>query len=521
MCAGPVVLSLALGLWGIDRGHSMWRDEAVTWQVSHRPLAEIGQLVQGVDIVHALYYALMHGVFAFFGDSLMTLRLPSVLATAAACGLIALVGARLAGRPAGIGAGLALAMVPAVQEHAQEGRSYALVLAFVALSTLLLVNALERPEARRWTAYGAATLIAALLNWFSLLALVAHAVTVMWLRPGRARVTGWSCAVAVAVAGALPLVLLSRAQAGQVAWIDPPDRTTVAGVVITVTIAVLCARMPLARIPLARTSLARMQLARMQLARVPLVPVPLVRRPEPVRGADRLVRGDEPAVREDGPPVPLSLAAVALPLCAVPQIVLLVVSFVKPLYLTRYVLFAYEGLALLIGVLVATAAVRVRADVRIVLPAAVALTLLALLPTELRLRSPQSRVDDVLTAAAAVASRDGADGVLFIPAARRDTALVSPHAFTGLRDLALAEDRLESGTMQGTEAAPDAIEREVKGARRIVLVTDPGPGRPRSVRDRAKRNALDQHFVRRSTQIERGRRISLYERRPGSGAGGP
>lgn len=501
MCAGPVVLSLALGLWGIDRGHSMWRDEAVTWQVSHRPLAEIGQLVQGVDIVHALYYALMHGVFAFFGDSLMTLRLPSVLATAAACGLVALVGARLAGRPAGIGAGLALAMVPAVQEHAQEGRSYALVLAFVALSTLLLVDALERPDARRWTAYGAATLIAALLNWFSLLALVAHAVTVMWLRPGRARVTGWSCAVAVAVAGALPLVLLSRAQAGQVAWIDPPDRTTVAGVVITVTIAVLCARMP--------------------LARVPLVPVPLVCRPEPVRGMDRLVRGDEPAVREDGQPVPLSLAPVALPLCAVPQIVLLVVSFVKPLYLTRYVLFAYEGLALLIGVLVATAAVRVRADVRIVLPAAVALTLLALLPTELRLRSPQSRVDDVLTAAAAVASRDGADGVLFIPAARRDTALVSPHAFTGLRDLALAEDRLESGTMQGTEAAPDAIEREVEGARRIVLVTDPGPGRPRSVRDRAKRNALDQHFVRRSTQIERGRRISLYERRPGSGAGGP
>ncbi|QEV53424.1 hypothetical protein CP981_18750 [Streptomyces platensis] len=29
--AVPAVLSLALGLWGITREHSMWRDEAATW----------------------------------------------------------------------------------------------------------------------------------------------------------------------------------------------------------------------------------------------------------------------------------------------------------------------------------------------------------------------------------------------------------------------------------------------------------------------------------------------------------
>ncbi|MEU7642862.1 hypothetical protein AB0C11_43940 [Streptomyces sp. NPDC039016] len=148
------------------------------------------------------------------------------------------------------------------------------------------------------------------------------------------------------------------------------------------------------------------------------------------------------------------------------------------------------------------------------LPVAVALALLALLPIELRLRTVESRVDDVLTAAATVGHDRGvADGVLFIPAARRDTALVSPHAFAGLRDLALAQGPVESGTLKGIEAEPRDIERAMLDARRIVLVTDPGPRRADSERDRAKQGVLDEHFVRRSDRVERGRRVSVYERR--------
>ncbi|MFF4602580.1 glycosyltransferase family 39 protein [Streptomyces sp. NPDC001339] len=456
-------------MWGITREHSMWRDEAATWQAAHRSLAGIGHMLGQVDVVHGLYYAVMHGVFALFGDSLVTLRLPSVLATAGACALTALIGARLSGRWVGIGAGLALAVIPAVQEYAQEGRSYALVLASVALATWLLVGALERPSARRWAGYTAAVLIAALLNWFSLLALVAHAVTVVYARPGRVRCTRWALAAAAAVAGALPLVLASRAQADQVSWIKPLGWSTVLGVVITVTIAALCTRLPHAR----------------------------------------LAAG----LREDVPRAHVSLAAVALPLCAVPQIGLAIVSLVKPLYITRYVLFAYIGLALLIGVLLATIASRIKTHPRVLLPATTALALLVLLPTELRLRTVDSRVDDVLAAAAIVGhTHPAADGVLYIPAARRDTALVSPHQFAGLRDLALAQSPVESGTLKGIEAGPRDIERAVLSAQRIVLVTDPGPGHADSARDRAKQRTLDEHFVCRSVSVERGRQVSVYER---------
>lgn len=470
ICTGPVVLALALGLWGITRDHSMWRDEAATWQVAHRSVAEIGHLVGQVDIVHGLYYAVMHGVFALFGDSLVTLRLPSVLATAAACGLTALLGARLSHRRAGMGAGFALAVTPAVQEYAQEGRSYALVLAFVVLATWLLVGALERPGAWRWAWYAGTVLIAALLNWFSLLALVAHGVTVVCLRLDRTRRAGWALAACGAVAGALPMILASRAQASQVAWIRPLGWSTVLGVLITVTIAALCARLPHARVP--------------------------------------------SSVRKGVPHARVSLAAVALPLCAVPQCGLVLISLVQPLYITRYVLFAYVGLALLIGALLATIAVHLGTHARVLLPVAVPLALLALLPIELGLRAVESRVDDVLTAATVVDHvRGSVDGVLYIPAARRDTALVSPHAFTGLRDLALVQGPVESGTLAGTEAGPRAVERAMLSARRIVLVTDPGPRSADSARDRAKQRVLDEHFVRRSDSVERGRRVSVYERR--------
>ncbi|MFF8369243.1 MULTISPECIES: glycosyltransferase family 39 protein [Streptomyces] len=447
----------------------MWRDEAATWQAAHRPLAEIGHMVSQVDVVHGVYYAVMHAVFALFGDSLVALRLPSVLATAGACALTALTGARLSGRWVGMGAGLALAVVPAVQEYAQEGRSYALVLAFVALATWLLVGALGRPSALRWAGYAGAVLVAALLNWFSLLALVAHAVTVAYVRPDRARCTGWALAAAGAVTGALPLILTSGAQADQVSWIKPLGLSTVLGVVITVAIAVLCACMA---------------------------------------GARRSGHS-----RENGLHARVSLAAVALLLCAVPQIGLALVSLVKPLYITRYVLFAYVGFALLVGVLLATVIGRVRAHPRVLLVAAAVLAVLALLPIELRLRTAESRVDDVLTAAALVGRvRHGADGVLYLPAARRDTALVSPQAFAGLRDLALARGPVESGTLKGVEAGPGAIEQAVLDARGIVLVTDAGPLHADSARDRAKLRALGEHFVRRSMSVERGRQVSVYER---------
>ncbi|GAX53397.1 membrane protein [Streptomyces olivochromogenes] len=464
---GPAALTLLLGLWGIRRENSMWRDEAATWQVAHRTLPEIWHLLDQVDVVHGLYYLFMHGVFAVFGDSLLALRLPSVLAMSGAAALVTLLGDRLADRCTGLAAGLAFALIPAVQQYAQEGRPYALVAACVALACRLLVAAVDSPDAGHWVAYGMAVLTGALLNWFSLLVLFAHAVTIALARLPLAIVLRWAAVSSAAAIGALPLVIASKAQSGQVAWIPPVNQSKLLGLLLTLLAGALCAWFA---------------------------------RP---RGRHRTPSGAR-----------LPLTAVALPLLALPPLVLLVVSLAHPVYLTRYVLFGHLGLALLIGAACRALAFRLRTPPRRLIVVVMALAFLGLLPVELSLRSAAGRVDDVLSTAENVAAvREAGDVVLYIPAARRDTALVSPAEFTGIRDLALVRDPLESGTLNGVEGTPEQITNAMLAVRRIVVVSDENASAT-TERDRAKRRVLQAHFVRCSETDERGRRVTVYERRP-------
>ncbi|MFZ3495682.1 glycosyltransferase family 39 protein [Streptomyces sp. 5.8] len=477
----PVLWTLALGLWGLSRQDSVWRDEAATWQVAERSPGEIWHLLGTVDAVHGLYYLLMHLLFEVFGASTTTLRLPSVLAVAVAAGCVALIGRRLAGPWAGLGGGLALGLLPAMQFQLQEGRSYALIAGGAGLSTLLLVSLIartgagSRPGRRtwpRWTAYGALVLVCALLNWFSLLILPAHAVTLWWARARRGVVVAWLLASAGAVAGALPLILFSRTQSGQVSWIPPLTWHMMIGPGVLLAVGAL--------------------------------------------GAWADGRGGPRA----GLPARLTAASVGLPLLAVPLLGLAAASLIQPLFLDRYVLFSMLGLALLIGAALG-AAVRALAPrypkaSGALVPVVVAVSAVALLPVALADRSPASRVDDVLAVAGEVSvlKRDG-DAVLFVPAARRDTALVSPGAFAGLKDIALSRGPAESGTLKGEEADPARISAALREQRRVLLVTDARKVAkpPGSAADRAKAAVLRAEFTVVEDREVRGRRVTVYERR--------
>ncbi|MFE6163823.1 hypothetical protein ACFQ7F_33460 [Streptomyces sp. NPDC056486] len=459
--------TLALGMWGLSRQHSVWRDEAATWQVARRPASDIWDMLGQVDVVHGLYYLLMHGLFECFGPGTTTLRMPSVLAMAVASASVTVIGHRLAGVRAGLGAGLVFGLLPAVQFYLQEGRPYALVAAGAGLSTLLLVTLLRgRGRAALWTAYGGSVLVCALLNWMSLLIVPAHLATLLWTKAGRRTFTPWAVATTAAVAGALPLVLFSRTQSNQVSWIPPLTWHMMIGPAVLLSIGTVGA---------------------------------LLDRPRQGR---------------------LSLAAVALPLLAVPQIGLIGFSLIQPLFLDRYVLFSMLGLALLIGTTLDAAVRNARPRFprasRALVPVVALVAVAALLPQTLAKRSAASRVDDVLSVAADVRQlkKDG-DAVLFIPAARRDTALVSPDDFAGLRDIALAVSPAASGTLKGEEAAPGRIRTAMLAQQRVLLVTDvPGVARPVSAeRDKAKTAALKEHFTVVADEQVRGRRVTVYERR--------
>lgn len=463
----PLLWTLALGLWGLSRQDSLWRDEAATWQVARRPVGDIWHMLGNVDSVHGLYYLLMHGLFQWFGAGTTTLRLPSVLAMAVAAACVTAIGHRLAGAWAGLAGGLAFGLIPAVQFYLQEGRPYALVAAGAAISTLLLVTVLEgRGRAVHWVAYGGTVAVCGLLNWLSLLILPAHLATLLWTRARRGTWMRWAPAATVAVAAVLPLILFSRRQSAQVSWIPPLTWHMLIGPAVLLAIGGLGA---------------------------------LLDRPRAGR---------------------LSVAPVALPLLAVPQLALIGLSLAKPLFLDRYVLFSMLGLALLIGSALGTAvrAARPRFPraAAWLVPVAVTAAVVALLPQSLAKRAPESRVDDVLAVAADVRRlKHPGDAVVYIPAARRDAALVSPEDFAGLRDVALAEGPAASGTLKGKEAGPDRIRAAMLAQRRILLLTDASEvARPLAgKRDHAKTAVLEKHFKVVADVQVRGRRVTVYERR--------
>lgn len=451
----PLSLTIALGLWGIRRKNTMWGDESVTYQLAHRDLSQIWHTAQHVDLVHALYYAVMHEVFGLFGGGLVTLRLPSVLAMSVAASGVGLLALRLAGPRAGLLAGLVFPVLPQVQKYAQEGRSYAMVCALVAWATYALVVSVPHRARWRWAVYGSTMLLACLLHEFAVLALVAHGVTLVISRVPRPVMRAWSVTAAGVVAGLLPLAIRSAGQAEQVSWIGGPVRLQYFLVVAVLGLA--CARAPLGG------------------------------------------RG------------PVRLSVLAVPILVLPGLLLLIASLVKPLFVDRYVLYSNIGIALLLGALMDHFH-RKQQSSRYVWIAAVAV-LAALVPSSLSLRTPQSRSDDVTAIGAAVrtAGRPG-DGLLHLSGRHRVLTAANPEDTRFLTDLALAQDPVSSNTLAGVELPAREIAARMLDFDRIVAVRATGAHSLTDPREQAKTSTLRRHFRAHGTTHVNGARVTVYVR---------
>ncbi|WP_254069022.1 glycosyltransferase family 39 protein, partial [Streptomyces sp. TM32] len=475
----PSGLMLVLGAWGIRRQDAVWRDEAVTYDMAHRSLADLWLTLQHVDVVHGLYYALMHCWFlvydATLGDVLgavIGLRLPSVAAMTAAAAGVALLGQRLVGRRAGLLAGLTFALIPVVQQYAQEGRSYATVCALIVWAGYLLVLAAARPRRKLWLGYTALMLCACLLHEFASLALPAHGAAVVLARLPRRVLRAWLLSAATVLAGLAPLAVFSTQQSAQISWLMWPDPVQLLTFAVLAVLGIACSRV---------------------------------------------------LVRSRGP---IGLRAFGLPLLLLPTLLLLLLSHMEPAYVDRYVLYYVVGFALLAGAALArllrpagelgqTRGRRLRRTLAVVLALAV------LLPVDGHLRSPDSRVDDVTAVAHAVrAMSEPGDGLLFTPARRRIWGATLPHEFRGLHDLALAKSPAASHTLYGTERSGDAIRARMLAVRRIIVAGDPD-GAPVDDNDQeiAKRATLHDAFTVCRSTVVRGARITLYAR-PGACRGG-
>ncbi|MFI8498569.1 glycosyltransferase family 39 protein [Streptomyces sp. NPDC085524] len=230
----PVLATLVAGLYRISTP-VLWHDELATLSVVRRPTGALLGMLQNVDAVHGAYYLTLHYWIGIFGDSPAVLRLPTVLAMAAAAGCVALTGKRMFGMRAGLTAGLVFALIPAVTRYAQEARSYAFVVLVAAAAMLLLLRALERPGPVRWLCYGVSVAAAGYLHLVSLVFLGAHAfgAALHWSKePRNWRIpVGFSAAAGLGVAATYPLIKLGKSQAErQIGWIPEPTLSDLAGI---------------------------------------------------------------------------------------------------------------------------------------------------------------------------------------------------------------------------------------------------------------------------------------------------
>src|SRR3954447_26080166 len=115
----PALVTLAVGSFGVS-GRQMWEDEYATYHAATISWGALGRLLRHLDLVHAVYYVFLRGWLPLAGDSLLALRLPSLLAMAAAAAVVALLGRRLVNAWVGVAAGLTFALLPSVSRYAEE-----------------------------------------------------------------------------------------------------------------------------------------------------------------------------------------------------------------------------------------------------------------------------------------------------------------------------------------------------------------------------------------------------------------
>ena len=155
---GSALLTAAFAFVHLGR-NPLWHDEAFTAFVATRPLSLLLTILVEREGNMPLYYVLMHG-WVQGGTGEGWLRAPSALAAVAAVPVTALVARRVFDERVAVLAALLLAGSAFSLDRAREARTYAIAMLLAAVTTLLLLKAVETRRRRWWAGYGLAGVLA-------------------------------------------------------------------------------------------------------------------------------------------------------------------------------------------------------------------------------------------------------------------------------------------------------------------------------------------------------------------------
>jgi mannosyltransferase len=212
-----VVCAAAALVYGNGLGRlPLWRDEVASVDIAARSVPRILAALGRIDVVHGLYYLLLHAVLQVDGSE-VAVRMPSLAGAVAAVGLAAELARRVLGVvPATVAAAVMIAN-PLLSFYAREARPYALGVMLVCAAAFVLLGTTWR---WRWPLFVVFAVLTTYMHLFDALALAGLASGRLPAeRPHPRAVLVGAGGYAVAVA---PLVVAAVAQAGQVSWVQRP-----------------------------------------------------------------------------------------------------------------------------------------------------------------------------------------------------------------------------------------------------------------------------------------------------------
>ncbi|MBK5116980.1 MAG: glycosyltransferase family 39 protein [Thermoleophilia bacterium] len=112
------------------------------------------------------------------------IRLPALIAGIASIPLVYAIGTRTVGRGAGLLAAALTTLSPFMIFYSAEARGYGVMMAFVLLSTLSLLLAIDRDRRAWWAAYAVFACLAVYTHYTSIFVLGAQLVWAFWVHPG-------------------------------------------------------------------------------------------------------------------------------------------------------------------------------------------------------------------------------------------------------------------------------------------------------------------------------------------------
>jgi hypothetical protein len=176
--AGVVLLGAALRFATLDV-RSYWIDEAATVDLAEMGFRDaMSLLAHPVESTPPLYFVLAWFWSQFAGVGEFGLRSLSALFGTATILVVYAIGAHLVSRRVGVVAALVAAVSPILVWHAQDARTYALVILLSGLSFLFFVQALEAPRASTLVLWAAVSGLLLTSHYFAVFLVVPEAA---WL----------------------------------------------------------------------------------------------------------------------------------------------------------------------------------------------------------------------------------------------------------------------------------------------------------------------------------------------------